>query len=182
MNLNPINSRLRVPLGGAIILAMFAALPARADYQSTVFSQSPAGYWRLNETTQPAPNTTTPDLGSLGSADVTYNYFPTRGLSVPFAGSVAGVRYHLLLTYDGTTATLYMNGAVARSGTLLGFLVNVDAQSSTSQRARGVGGPLTASTFTSSDAIQDDSIWRSSLTTGLLLLVDDIPSGQGIAI
>ena len=56
MNLNPINSRLRVSLGGAIILAMFAALPARADtYQSTVLAQNPAGYWRLNETTQPAP-------------------------------------------------------------------------------------------------------------------------------
>ena len=90
MNLNSINSRLRVPLGGAMILVLFAALPARADYQSTVLSQGPAGYWRLNETTQPAVVTTTANKGSLGSTeDGTYVGDPTRALTGPFAGSVA---------------------------------------------------------------------------------------------
>ena len=90
MNLNPINSRPGLSLGGAVILAMFAALPARADYQSTVLSQGPAGYWRLNETTQPAPNATTPNLGSLGASAIgTYANAPTHQLPGPFAGSLA---------------------------------------------------------------------------------------------
>ena len=97
MNLKSINSRLRVPLGGAIILAMSAALPTRADYQSTVLSQGPAGYWRLNETTQPAVVTTTANKGSLGSAaDGTYVGDPTRALPGPFTGSVA-------VGFDGTS-------------------------------------------------------------------------------
>jgi hypothetical protein len=229
MNLNPTNSRVRVPLGGAIILAMFAALPARADYQSTVLAQSPAGYWRLNETAQPAPNGTTPNLGSLGSsADGTYVSDPAHQLPGPFTGSLAvgfdgssqyvstpwvtglnantfsfevwvnpaevpypgsvayvassaelnsprsgwylaqdngatfgagssfvvrmfnqnaanptlqvaapctnalGSWYHLVLTFDGTTATLYENGVVAQSQATTntlngGFVANVDA-------------------------------------------------------
>ena len=100
MNLNSINSRLRVPLGGAMILAMFAALPARADYPSTVLAQNPAGYWRLNETTQPAVVTTTANKGSLGAtADGTYNNDPTRGLPGPFAGSVA-------VGFDGSSQSI----------------------------------------------------------------------------
>ena len=100
MNLKSINSRLRVPLGGAMILAMSAALPARADYQSTVLSQGPAGYWRLNETTQPAVVTTTANKGSLGAtADGTYNNDPTRGLTGPFAGSVA-------VGFDGSSQSI----------------------------------------------------------------------------
>ena len=92
MNLNSIHSGLRVPLGGAIALALFAALQTRAqyDYPSTVLSQNPAGYWRLNETTQPAVVTNTANKGSLGaSANGAYNNDPTRALPGPFAGSVA---------------------------------------------------------------------------------------------
>jgi hypothetical protein len=91
MNLNSINSCLRFPLGGAMVLAMLAAMPARADYQSTVLDQNPVGYWRLNETTQPpAASTTTANQGSLGSsANGTYIGNPARALPGPFAGSVA---------------------------------------------------------------------------------------------
>jgi hypothetical protein len=83
MNLNSIHSRLRVPLGGAIVLAFFAALPARADYQSTVLGQSPAGYWRLNETTQPpTPPINATNAGSVGSpaGDGVY-YNEVRGVT-----------------------------------------------------------------------------------------------------
>lgn len=55
-------------LAGAVLLAAAAALPARADYQSTVLSQGPVGYWRLNETTQPpiGPLSAT-NIGSVGA-------------------------------------------------------------------------------------------------------------------
>jgi hypothetical protein len=84
MNLNSINSRLRVPLGGAIVLALFAALPARADYPSTVLSQNPAGYWRLNETGQPPPPPiNASNIGTVGSpaGDGTYEPGCIRGVT-----------------------------------------------------------------------------------------------------
>ena len=55
---------------GTTLLALCAALPVRADYQGTVLSQGPVGYWRLSETTAPAPIiTNAANLGTLGSAD-----------------------------------------------------------------------------------------------------------------
>lgn len=72
-------------------MAALTGVPwARADFPSTVVSQSPVGYWRLNETVQPPANTGAANAGSLGSAAVgTYNNFPARGLPGPFAGSSA---------------------------------------------------------------------------------------------
>lgn len=217
-------------IAGAVLLAAAAVLPARADYQSTVLSQGPVGYWRLNETTQPLSYTLyATNIGSLGSpANGNYNNFPSRALPGPFAGSTAvgldgvsqsvatpwegalntssfsvevwvnpthvpqfgyiatsvhtasprsgwylvqdnngtfglgngfvvrmfyqngatpgitlfatndlplGSWYHLVLTFDGTTATLYKNGAVAQSGTPAGFVPNVDAQFSVGMRS-----------------------------------------------
>jgi len=53
---------------GAALLATSLVLSARADYPSTVTSQGPAGYWRLNETAQPPvlPINAT-NRGSLGA-------------------------------------------------------------------------------------------------------------------
>jgi len=90
MYLKSIKSRLRVPLGWAVMLASLAVLPARADYQSTVVDQGPVGYWRLNETTAPVANGTTANLGSLGSSAMgTYVGSPTHHLPGPFTGSLA---------------------------------------------------------------------------------------------
>jgi len=60
---------------GLALLAATLAFRAHADYQSTVISQAPVGYWRLGETTQPHPPlTTAANLGTLGSLENgTYN-------------------------------------------------------------------------------------------------------------
>src|SRR5215472_11109259 len=77
-------------ISGALLLAAAAAMPARADYPSTVLSQNPVGYWRLNETTQPVNATTTVNFGSLGSSAAgTYNNSAAGGQTGPFAGSTA---------------------------------------------------------------------------------------------
>src|SRR5258708_6273630 len=53
--------------GLCLLPALFGISSARADYQGTVLSQSPAGYWRLNETAAPPPPNA-PNLGSLGAS------------------------------------------------------------------------------------------------------------------
>ncbi len=202
-------------------LALLAAAPAYADYQSTVLSQGPVGYWRLNETLQPQAGIVATNSGSLGSSENGgYIGFPTRGLPGPFAGSLAlgldgsasyvsnayqaainttaftfeiwanpaqvphfaylassvevnsprsgwymaqddgstfglgngfvvrmfyqngatpsatlfvtndlplGTWYHIVLTYDGTTAKLYKNGVLGSSVTTNAYVGNVDA-------------------------------------------------------
>src|SRR5271169_5577713 len=76
-------------LAGAVLLAAAAALPARADYQSTVLSQNPVGYWRLNETTQPSPPiTSAANLSSLGTGE-NGTYEGTQGFFRGFPGALA---------------------------------------------------------------------------------------------
>jgi hypothetical protein len=78
-------------LTAALLLGASATLPAHAaDYPSTVLSQGPVGYWRLNETTAPPPTGGATNIGTLGnSATAIYSNTPTRGLTGPFAGSVS---------------------------------------------------------------------------------------------
>jgi hypothetical protein len=78
---------------------MFAALPARADYPSTVLAQNPAGYWRLNETTTPTTSPSTANFGSLSGADGFYTNSPSLHLPGPFAGSYA-------VGFDGSSQEL----------------------------------------------------------------------------
>ena len=83
-------SKTRTLLAGAVFVALVVSPLARADYQSTVLSQSPVGYWRLNETLQPQNIAGAANSGTLGASVLgTYNSFPTRGLTGPFAGSTA---------------------------------------------------------------------------------------------
>jgi hypothetical protein len=65
----PSNRPAGLRFAGAVWLATLLAFSARADYPSTVVSQGPAGYWRLNDTAQPPvlPIDAT-NRGSLGSA------------------------------------------------------------------------------------------------------------------
>ena len=105
MNLNSINSRLRVPLGGAMALALFAALPARAGLSISRAAQDPAGYWRLNETTPPRPPVTTAvNLGSLGATgNGTYN--GCQGFFRGFPGALA--KSDTAVHFDGTQPEHY---------------------------------------------------------------------------
>src|SRR5207248_190871 len=90
LTMKPLDRSLRFRLAAAALLALCSALPTRADYSSTVLSQGPVGYWRLNETIQPFLIGGATNQGSLGSAIIgTYNNFPTRGLTGPFSGSTA---------------------------------------------------------------------------------------------
>jgi hypothetical protein len=74
-------------LGGALLVVLSTLTAARADYQSTVLSQNPSGYWRLNETTTPpALNTTATNLGSVA---VTGTYNGSQGFLRGFPGALA---------------------------------------------------------------------------------------------
>jgi hypothetical protein len=76
----------------AALLAFCSILPAWADYQSTVLSQGPSGYWRLNETTPVANlSTVATNLGSLGTGgNGTYNGdLAGRGTTGAVAGNTA---------------------------------------------------------------------------------------------
>jgi hypothetical protein len=61
------HQRLLGPIAG-LTLALLTGASAYADYQSTVLSQGPVGYWRLNETTQPpTPPINATNIGTVGS-------------------------------------------------------------------------------------------------------------------
>jgi hypothetical protein len=74
-------------IAGAVLLAAAAVLPVRADYQSTVLSQGPVGYWRLNETVPPPvlPLFAT-NLGSVGPAGNGSLFSVSRGRPGALAG------------------------------------------------------------------------------------------------
>ena len=63
-------------------------LPAIADYPSTVISQGPVGYWRLNETTPPlVPEIVATNIGGLGAAG---NGVYTNGAVKGASGALPG--------------------------------------------------------------------------------------------
>lgn len=71
------------------LLGLSAMMTVGADYQSTVLSQGPVGYYRLNETVQPVSSegAYATNSGSLGaSADGTYVSSPVLGFPGPFPG------------------------------------------------------------------------------------------------
>ncbi|HEX5219636.1 MAG TPA: LamG domain-containing protein, partial [Verrucomicrobiae bacterium] len=77
-------------LGSTALLVLCAIPIVRAsDYQTTVTSQGPIGYYRLNETVQPVfdPAAYATNLGSLGAAaDGTFVSSPVLGFQGPFSG------------------------------------------------------------------------------------------------
>jgi hypothetical protein len=89
-------------LTGALLVLAAAALPAWADYPSTVLSQGPVGYWRLNETTQPPVTPLATNIGSVGAnGDGTY-IAANRGIQPGAIVSEPGER---AVGFDGITGT-----------------------------------------------------------------------------
>ncbi|MGC9942812.1 MAG: LamG-like jellyroll fold domain-containing protein [Verrucomicrobiota bacterium] len=83
------NCQSMLRLGSVLLLALSSAYSVRADYQSTVLSQNPLGYWRLNETVVPTDNVLL-NQGTLGASLVgSYIAYPPPGLTGPFTGSPA---------------------------------------------------------------------------------------------
>jgi hypothetical protein len=95
-------------LTGSLLVLLAVSPAARADYKSTVLSQGPVGYWRLNETTPPPvlPILAT-NAGSVGASGNGEYLDADRGLtnsaiagdpsghSVGFSGLVDGNRVRI---------------------------------------------------------------------------------------
>jgi concanavalin A-like lectin/glucanase superfamily protein/Ig-like domain-containing protein/immunoglobulin I-set domain protein len=71
-------------LTGALLVLAAVTVPAWADYPTTVLSQGPAGYWRLNETIQPLPIL---NIGSVGAKGNGTYFDAIRGVK---PGAIAG--------------------------------------------------------------------------------------------
>ena len=90
-----------VRFGSALLAVATVALSARADYQSTVLSQNPAAYYRLNETAPPPPPVNVTNSGSVGLAgNGTYN------------SAIRGVTPGAIVS-EPTSASVHLVGATA---------------------------------------------------------------------
>jgi hypothetical protein len=88
MNLRRLMFRSQI-LGTALLAASAVWTANAADYPSTVLSQGPVGYWRLDETTQPQqPITSAANLGSLGSSE-NGTYEGSQGFFRGFPGALS---------------------------------------------------------------------------------------------
>src|SRR5688572_21671175 len=104
-----------------VILGCFISGATGADYSSTVLSQNPVGYWRLNETAQPVVARPPANSGSLGTAaDGQYLLNPKRGEPGALAGSTAtSVRFFnptLDVGYGGSKVEIPFRTALNPNG------------------------------------------------------------------
>lgn len=84
------NSKPIRQVGAAMLLVMTLGREARADYPSTIESQSPPIYYQLNETIQPSPAPLATNSGTLGAnGNGYYVGLPTFNAPGPFTGSVS---------------------------------------------------------------------------------------------
>src|SRR5687768_3053527 len=75
---------------GTLLVVWSSARAATGDFATTLLSQSPVGYWRLNETIQPPPAAPAANIGSLATAgNGQYLFGPKRGEPGALSGSQA---------------------------------------------------------------------------------------------
>ena len=96
--------RLNTPIAkliyaGTVLVATGAMVAAGADYSSTVLSQGPVGYWRLNETTHPPtlPILAT-NVGSVGPAGNGTYVAANRGVT---PGAIVSEPSNAAVGFDG---------------------------------------------------------------------------------
>lgn len=98
-------SLFKAPLPGALVILslLLGGETVRADYQSTLVSQRPVGYWRLNETTQPPPLLIlATNLGTVGTAGNGTYYGVHRGV---LPGALANQPANAAAGFDGVTVS-----------------------------------------------------------------------------
>lgn len=109
-------------LGMATLFGLVSSDLTARDYPSTILSQQPVGYWRLEESIQPTPNSfTAVNLGSLGSAaNGTYSEsvvrgqagaFPAGGTSAYFSNPPLSTAYQGQIVDIPNSSDLNPNGA-----------------------------------------------------------------------
>lgn len=86
------NMRRRLASTGALLALGFAAFTASADYQSTILSDSPSGYWRLGEFgVGQMPAITAGDIANnSGTGGAALNGYYLYDTAHPGAGALAG--------------------------------------------------------------------------------------------
>jgi len=110
-------TKTKILISGAVALAALLPLTIRADYPSTVLSQSPVGYYRLSETA-PIPDVPAiaTNLGSLGTAR---NGTVNGGLSGRGAtGAIAG---DTAMSFNGSSQYVEALGSAALAATNFSF-------------------------------------------------------------
>ena len=108
-----------------------AQVPFFAYVASSVQTASPRSGWYLAQ-----DNNSTFGLGNAFVVRMFYQNGATPLITLSATNDLPlGSWYHLVLTFDGTTATLYKNGVVASSGPALGYVPNVNAPLSVGMRS-----------------------------------------------
>jgi hypothetical protein len=88
-------------LSGVVVLAC-SVVRVQADYASAVLANSPLGYWRLNETSQPPAADVANNSGSLGAAATGYY---VGAASHPVSGALKATT-DAAASYDATAGTV----------------------------------------------------------------------------
>ncbi len=104
--------------------------PEFAYLASSVQTSSPRSGWYLAQ-----DNGSTFGLGNAYVVRMFYQNGTTPAITLSAPITTAGVWTHIVLTFDGTTATLYTNGVVASSGVPAGYVPNVNAPFSVGERS-----------------------------------------------
>ena len=104
MTMNWLRSSTRLVCAVICLLPVLGPEGARAaDYQSTVLSQGPVGFWRLNETTPPSAVTVlATNIGSVGAPGNGTYIFTDRGLK---PGALAGDPSNTAIGFGGVVSS-----------------------------------------------------------------------------
>jgi hypothetical protein len=128
MTINPINLSFRIACGALLSSGLVSA---QADFAAKVLSNTPVGYWRLNDKAQtPAPDFAV-NLGSLGAAANTF-YLGNAAHPVP---SLLAVSDNTAAGFDGADGTAVRGPAVAALSPTNAFTIEFWAQPNVTQLA-----------------------------------------------